>query len=111
MFSKIVNLSKAIIFAAIIALFFAFSASAQVTGLTNKSVAQIIAGAIDWLLGIVAGLAILFIIIGGIYYTTAAGDDQRMETGKSMITYSIIGLLFILISYSIVITVNKFIAG
>jgi len=87
------------------------SASAQVAGLTSDSLLVIINRAITWLLGVAAALTILFLIIGGIYYVTAAGDDQQMTTAKSMISYAVIGLVFIIISYSIVVTVNKFITG
>ncbi len=89
----------------------AVPASAQINGLTNRPVSEIITRVIDWLLGIAAGLTILFLIIGGIYYVTAAGDDKQMTTAKTIITYAIVGLLFIVISYSIVITVNGIITG
>ena len=90
-------------------IFSAAPASAQIVGLTDRPLREIIASAIDWLLGIVAGLAILFIIVGGIYYMTAAGDEQRMTTGKTIITYAVIGLVFVVISYSIVTTLNNII--
>jgi len=90
-------------------LIFTAPASAQIVGLTNRPISQIIASVIDWLLSIAAGLTILFIVIGGIYYVTAAGDEHRMTTAKMIITYSIMGLLFIAISYSIVVTVNSII--
>lgn len=108
MFLKNNNLFKAIIFIAIlgISFFSAIPAFAEIEGVTQRPLVEIIGSAIDWLLGIAAGLTILFIIIGGIYYVTAAGDDQQMTTAKTMITYAIIGLLFIVISYSIVVTVN-----
>lgn len=83
--------------------------SAQIVGLTNRPLSEIIGSAIDWLLTVTAGLALLFIIIGGIYYITAAGDDKQMQEGKAIITYSVWGLVFILISYSIVLTVNSII--
>lgn len=86
-------------------------ASAQIPGLTTAPVKDIIVRIINFLLSVAAGLAILFLIIGGIYYVTAGGNDQQMTTAKSMLTYAVIGLVFILISYSIVITVNNFITG
>lgn len=112
MFLKSKYLSLLIVF--IIAGVFIYSihsASAAITGLTTDDMKTIIGRAIDWLLTVAAGLTILFLIIGGIYYLTAGGDDQQMTTAKTMITYAVIGLVFIIISYSIVITVNKFIAG
>ena len=104
------TLSLLIIFAAVgILIFHAVPASAQIIGLTNKPIVEIIRSGIDWLLSIAAGLTILFLIIGGIYYVTAAGDDQQMTTAKTMITYAVIGLIFIIISYSIVLTIDKII--
>lgn len=113
MFLKAINLSRLIIFITIVGCLatYAAPASAQIIGLTNRPLSEIIASGIDWLLGIAAGLTILFIIIGGIYYVTAAGDDQQMATAKTMITYAVIGLVFIVISYSVVITVNSIITG
>ena len=100
-----------IIFAAGLLIFSITPASAQINGLTNRPVIEIIGSVIDWLLGIAAGLTILFLVVGGIYYVTAAGDENQMTSAKTIITYSIMGLLFILISYSIVITVNSIITG
>lgn len=113
MFLKNTKSTKAIISLAAVSLFMTSvaPASAQIVGLTSRPLSEIIASGIDWLLGIAAGLTILFIIIGGIYYVTAAGDDQQMATAKTMITYAVIGLVFIVISYSVVITVNSIITG
>ncbi len=107
MFLKNTELTKVSAFlTAASLLVFPFIVSAQIVGLTDRPLTEIIADIIDWLLKITSGVAILFIIIGGIIYATAAGDDKRMETAKSIITYAVLGLLFILISYSIVVTVN-----
>lgn len=113
MFLKNTKSIKITIFLSAISLLamFAVPASAQIIGLTNRPIIDIIRSGIDWLLSIAAGLTILFLIIGGIYYVTAAGDDNQMTTAKTIITYSIVGLFFILISYSIVLAVNKLIAG
>lgn len=109
MFFKTANLSKTIIFIVILGLLFSFAvpALAQVAGLTSRPLSEIIMSAIDWLLGIAAGLAILAIIIGGIYYVTAAGDEQQMSSAKTIITYAIFGIFIIVISYSIIATVNN----
>lgn len=110
MFLKPKTLSLMIVLvAAGLLIFSASPASAQINGLTNRPLSEILASGIDWLLGIAAGLTILIVIVGGIYYVTAAGDDQRMTTAKTMITYAIIGLVFIIVSYSIVATVNNII--
>lgn len=90
----------------------AFSAKADVIFNNTSSyndVNKLVEGISNWFLSITAGLTILFLIIGGIFYLTAAGDDKRMEEGKKIITYTIVGLVLILISYSIVTTLNSII--
>lgn len=42
--------------------------------------------------GIVATLAVLMILVGGVLYITAAGDDGRIKTAKAAVTSAIIGL-------------------
>jgi hypothetical protein len=66
---------------------------------------------INWFLTLTAAVTILFLIIGGIYYITAFGDDKKMEEGKKIISYAVYGLIMILISYSLVTTVNFIICG
>lgn len=46
-----------------------------------------------WGLGLIAFVAILFMIIGGYYIMTSAGDVEKLEKGKSFIFYSIAGIL------------------
>lgn len=108
-------LFKTIIFLVAAGLLISFSAPALATtnsfGLTIRPMKDIINDVINWLLGVSAGLAVLFIIIGGIYYVTAAGDDSQIETGKKMITYAIFGLLVVGISYAIVKAVSGVIGG
>lgn len=113
MLLKTKNLSKIIIFTAAVSIL-AVSASpafADINGLTNKPLKDIINGITVWLLGIAAALAILFIVVGGIYYVTAGGDERRMETAKTTITYSILGIFIIGIAYAIVVLINNVIGG
>lgn len=90
----------------------AFVAEASVdfnnTGSYN-TVNDLVAAVSNWFLGLVAGIAILFLIIGGIFYLTAYGDENQMKEGKKIITYTIYGLVIILISYSVVTTLNNII--
>ncbi len=41
--------------------------------------------------GVIATLAVLMLVIGGIMYMTSAGDQGRVQTAKSAITAAIIG--------------------
>ncbi len=47
---------------------------------------------IDTAGGIILGVAVLKIIFGGIMYSTAAGNPQRIEEAKSHIYYALIGV-------------------
>lgn len=44
-------------------------------------------------LGLIGMVALIFIIIGGYFIMTSQGDPNKLQTGKSYITYSIIGVL------------------
>lgn len=102
MFFSIFLLASAVIFPA--------KADVIFNSATNYPTVNALTDAIvNWFLSITAGLAILFLIIGGIYYVTAFGDDKRIEEAKKIITYAIFGLVLILISYSVVTTLNSII--
>ena len=60
-----------------------------------------------WFLGFSGALAILFIVIGGVKYITAGGNEKQVASAKSTLTYAIIGLLLVLMSSVIL----KLIAG
>ncbi len=66
---------------------------------------------ITWLMVTAGYVALVFIIIGGFEYITAAGEPSKIEKGKSAITNAIIGLIIVLISVVIVQAVQNGIAG
>ena len=83
---------------------------AQTYNLPNRPISEIITSIIEWLLGISLILAILVLIYGGIVYITSVGSD-RTEDAKKTITYAILGILLIGVSYSIIAVVVKIITG
>ncbi|MDP3056943.1 MAG: hypothetical protein Q8N37_00270 [bacterium] len=91
---------------------FVFPAKAVITFNSTtqyNTVNELTTGVVNWFLSVTAGITIFFLIIGGIYYLTAFGDEKRMQEGKRIITYAIYGLVIILISYSVVTTLNTII--
>lgn len=46
-------------------------------------------------------VAVIFIIWGGIKYSSSRGDPQAVESAKKTITWAIIGLVFILLSLAL----------
>lgn len=60
-------------------------------------------------LGIIGAVAILYIIISGFRFITSAGNEEQAKKGKAGLTWAIIGLIAVIMSYVIVqIVVNTF---
>ena len=68
----------------------------------NTSVNGLIKTVINWLLGIAFGVAVLFLIIGGFWYITSAGNEETAEKGKGTAINAIIGIVIIILSYVII---------
>lgn len=52
-------------------------------------------------------LAVIFIVVGGIFYVTSSGDPGRVRRAKDIITNSVVGLAITALAYTIV----SFLAG
>jgi hypothetical protein len=53
---------------------------------------------------IIAGvvLSLIYLVLGGISWITSEGDKQKMAQARSKVTYAILGLLVVLLSYFII---------
>lgn len=56
----------------------------------------IVTNVLTLLLSIVGIVAMIGLVIGGSFYFTAYGDDKRIETGKKIITNSLIGIVVVM---------------
>lgn len=77
----------------------------------GTSVTSLISTVINWLLGIAFGVAVLFLIIGGFWYITSAGNEEQSDKGRKTILNAIIGIIIIVLSYVIVNVVSNFASG
>ena len=100
---------KAVLFysAAITAVLCANSAVAQVpvtisNPITTSDFTEIIENTLLWALEVSGSIALLMLIVGGVMYITSAGDEQKVATAKKIFNFTIIGLILILLSYSII---------
>lgn len=82
-----------------------FDTGGKITG--AKSVGELIGNIIDILLGLVLTIAILFLIIGGFFYITSAGDESKVKKGKQTLTYAVLGIALVMLSYTIVYVINS----
>lgn len=73
------------------------------TGLKGPTtLAGLITIVTNLLLGIAGAVAVIFIIIGGIQYTTSGGSEDKTRTAKSTITNAVIGLIITILAFVIV---------
>lgn len=74
---------------------------------SDLSISTVITNVIDWVLALAGGVAVLFLILGGLQYITSSGNKDKAETAKQTILYAVIGLIVIALSYVIVAFVSQ----
>jgi len=102
------------IFAALATFALPLVAQAQVTvnptlgttfGLGTADLEQTVINIVQWALGLLALVAVVMIIIGGFKWITAAGNEEKIESAKKLISAAVIGLIIVLLAWAIVIFV------
>ena len=78
---------------------------------STLTLAQIATNVLNLLLSIVGIIAIISLVVGGGMYLTAYGDEKRIDTGKKIVTYSIIGIIVALSAVVIIGEIDKLISG
>ena len=78
----------------------------SITGINDfyialKAVAQ-------WILVFGIILGVVFVIIGGISVLTSRGDQNRLATGKKTITWAMVGVIVLILAFSIVNIIARF---
>jgi hypothetical protein len=76
-------------------------------GLGQADLKTTVINVIQWVLGILALVAVVMIIFGGFTWLTAAGSEEKIEKAKKIISAAVIGLIVVLLAWAIVI----FVAG
>ncbi len=71
----------------------------------------VIVTVILWAMVYAFALAVLFIVVAGIMYTTAAGNTELMGKAKKVLQYSISGLAISLVGYFIVLAISGILFG
>ena len=76
-----------------------------------QSIAEVITGIVDWVSKIALIVAPLMITVGAFYLITAAGDPERVNTGKKIITWTIIGIAVVLLATSFKLVIESLLGG
>lgn len=79
---------------------------ASCTGLEDHAedgdLMEILSGIINVIIGVVGFVAVVVVILGGVQYTTSAGDAGKVKKAKDTIMYGVIGLVVAILAFAIV---------
>lgn len=78
--------------------------------LAAATIAAVIANATAWITGILAGVATLFLTIGGVRYLMAGGNPGEVEKAKTALRSAAIGYALAILA-PVIVTVLKSVAG
>lgn len=71
-------------------------------GVGENDLYGLIKNIINLLLAVIGIVAVIMIIVGGIRYTTSAGDPGQTKNARDTIVYAVVGLVIAIMSYAIV---------
>ena len=77
------------------------------SNLNSKSPGEIVSQVIEVLLEFAGIVAVIFIIYGGYVLMTSGGNEEGATKGKKILTYSLLGLVVIMLAYTIVVFVTN----
>jgi len=68
----------------------------------QSGLSAVIGGIMNFFLEFVGLVAVLILIYGGFKMITSAGDQEQFSSGRQMIIYAVIGIVVIVISWTVV---------
>ena len=83
----------------------------NVSGYGTNDPEEIIINLINWVLGILALIAVVMILIGGFRWMTAAGNEEKVDGAKKLLIAAIIGLVIVMAAWGISIYAVGILAG
>ena len=76
-----------------------------------NEIQEVIAAIVDWTYKIALVVAPIMIMLGGFYLITAAGNPDRIQTGKKIITWTIVGIAVVLLATSFKVVIESILGG
>jgi len=76
--------------------------------MTFKCIAPLIQNILSALLSFIGVGFFIMLLIGGVNYLFAGGDQKKLEKAKGTLTAAIIGLIIIAVSYLILMLISEF---
>jgi len=87
------------------------TATTFVNPIRFSSVSEVVGALLSNLRGIIATIAILFIVIGGVMYILSAGDEKMITKAKATITSAMIGLAIALAAPTFLLEIQRILGG
>lgn len=78
---------------------------------TDGTVASMFRLILNWALTLAFLLAVIYLIYGGFQYIASAGNADQATKGRATITNAVIGIIVIVLSYTIVQIVYRFVSS
>lgn len=75
------------------------------------SLGELMTTIIQLLISIAAILSIIFIIVAGFNFITASGDEKKIASAKGTLTYAIVGLIAIILTFAVLRIVQYFLGS
>ena len=69
------------------------------SGLAEGDLPTFLSGIISWVLGIIGVILVGLFVYGGVLYATSAGNEDRVETGKRVMIYAVIGTVIVFAAF------------
>jgi amino acid transporter len=73
-----------------------------ITTTAKGTLGQNITTIINYFLGLLGLIAVAFLIYAGVLMVTAGGNEEQVKKSKKIITYAVIGIVIILLAFTIV---------
>ena len=78
----------------------------KIKGVDN--IVSVVRAIIQFILVVAFVLAFIMLLIGGIRWITAGGDEKAVGSARNMITAALIGLVIVLVAYALIKLVETF---
>jgi len=80
-------------------------------GMGNQDPRTIASNVIQVMLGFLGVIAVILILFGGFKWMTAAGNDDKVDEAKRLITAGVVGLLIVLAAFAVAVFVLNALGG
>lgn len=85
--------------------------SITITGYGTNDPETIVVNLINWVLGILALIAVILVLIGGFRWMTAAGNEEKVDGAKKLLVAAVIGLVIVMAAWGIALYAVSILAG